>query len=303
MSFFLGVDGGGSKTVAVIGDDKSILGSGRSGPSNVVRVGEAQARRAIIAAINEACAEAQVNPKEIARSCIGVAGGARTEIAEAVRRIVGDVVGGGVQIVGDMVIALEAAFGGGPGVVMIAGTGSIAYGRNAAGETARAGGWGFAISDEGSAHWIGRAAVAAVLHVCDENPALLSALMSAWRVRSPEELVIAANASPPPDFAALFPVVRTAAESGDPLALEMLQHAGEELAQLAMTVIARLFRQEAQVQVAMAGGVFRNAVLVRKAFYNHLRMSRAGVKGNETIVDPVKGALEIARRGIIAEKQ
>jgi N-acetylglucosamine kinase-like BadF-type ATPase len=303
VSFFLGIDGGGSKTVAVVGDEKSILGTGRSGPSNVVRVGEAQARRAMIAAINDACEEAQVNPVEIARSCIGIAGGARTEIAGAVRRIAGGVVSGEVEIVGDMVIALEAAFGRSPGVIVIAGTGSIAYGRNAVGETARAGGWGFAISDEGSAHWIGRASIAAAMQIYDRKPALLSVLMNAWHVRNPEELVMAANASPSPDFAALFPVVGSAAESGDPLARGVLQHAGEELSRLAVTVIERLFRQEEIVQVAIAGGVFRNAALVRKAFYNHLHVYRAGIKGNETIVDPVKGALEMARRRITRENQ
>jgi glucosamine kinase len=302
VSFFLGIDGGGSKTLAVIGDDKSVLGSGRSGPSNVVRIGEAQARQAIMAAINSACAEAHIKPSEIAGTCVGIAGAARPEIAEIVRRIVSESVSGAVQVVGDMVIALEAAFGSGQGVIVIAGTGSIAYGRNAAGKTARAGGWGFAISDEGSAHWIGRAAIAAVMRVCDEKPALLASLMKPWHVHTLDELVLAANASPPPDFAALFPLILSAAESGDPFAREVLLQAGEELARLAETVIRQLFRQGENVQVAIAGGVFRNAVLVREVFYNHLRASHPGVKGRETLVDPVQGALAMARRGISAEK-
>ena len=115
-----------------------------------------------------------------------------------VRRLVSEFVSGEVAVVGDMVIAMEAAFGGGPGVIVIAGTGSIAYGRNSAGQTARAGGWGFAISDEGSGHWIGRSAVAACMRAFDEAGAesaggLLEGIMKSWGVTTREQLVVAAN--------------------------------------------------------------------------------------------------------------
>jgi len=114
-------------------------------------------------------------------------------------------------VVGDMEIALQAALGAGPGVIVIAGTGSIAYGRDAQGRTARAGGWGFAISDEGSAHWIGRAAVATLLRSADEaadersvkpTSALFCEMKSIWKVESFEQLARTANSMP--DFAALF---------------------------------------------------------------------------------------------------
>jgi glucosamine kinase len=305
VSFFLGIDGGGSKTVCVIGDDNSILGSGESGPSNIVRAGEAEARVAITAAIQHACAEAKINASQINRTCIGIAGGAGPETAQAIRRILSEIVSGDVEVVGDMVIALEAAFSDGPGVVVVAGTGSIAYGRNATGQTARAGGWGFAISDEGSAHWIGRAATAAVMRACDEGhtPALAGRLMTAWRLKTPEQMIVAANASPPADFAGLFPTILSAAQSGDLLAHDLLTQAGAELARLATTVIARLFREEKDVRVAIAGGVFRNAPLVREVFYNNLRLTYANIKTSETVVDPVKGALEMARRGRSAGKR
>ena len=300
MSIFLGIDGGGSKTHCVIGNETAILGRGESGPSNVVRVGEAEARDAITAAVKQACAEARINPSQIERTCVGVAGGARAESAQIVRRILSQVVSGEVDVVGDMVIALQTAFGNGPGIVVIAGTGSIAYGRNAAGQTARAGGWGFAISDEGSAHWIGRAAIAAVMRVYDqgESAALLAHLLQAWHLATPEQLIMAANASPPANFAALFPAILLAADCADPLAHEVLVQAGGELARLAITVIARLFRPGEDVQVAVAGGVFRNAALVRQVFYNDLHLTYPNMKLSETLVDPVKGALEIARRGV-----
>lgn len=305
MRVFLGIDGGGSKTLCVIGNDTAILGNGESGPSNVVRLGEAQAREAIAAAVKQACAEASINPSQIDRTCVGIAGGGRPESAQIVRRILSEIVSGEVDVVGDMVIALQAAFGSGPGVVVVAGTGSVAYGRNASGQTARAGGWGFAISDEGSAHWIGRAAVAAVMRAYDQgqNSALLGLLMSAWHLETQEQMIMTANASPPADFARLFPAILSAADSADPLAHDALLQAGAELAWLATTVIARLFQQGDDVQVAIAGGVFRNAALVRQVFYNNLRLRHPNIKTSETVVNPVKGALEMARSGMSAEKQ
>src|SRR2546426_12051867 len=120
-------------------------------------------------------------------------------------------------------ISLEAAFGRGPGVVVIAGTGSIAYGRNAAGQTARAGGWGFAISDEGSGYWIGRAAVASAMRSLDEEgkSPLLDTILKTWKLESLDELVVTANATPPPNFAALLPAGLAAANAGDPAASDV----------------------------------------------------------------------------------
>jgi N-acetylglucosamine kinase-like BadF-type ATPase len=229
-----------------------------------------------------------------------MAGAARPEINEIVRRLVAEVVAGEVAVVGDMVIALEAAFGGGPGVVVVAGTGSIAYGRDSAGQTTRAGGWGFAISDEGSGHWIGRSAIAAALRAFDETPSentpLFAAMMKFWRVETREQFVLAANSSPPPDFAALLPIVLSAAEAGDPLARTVLTQAGAELAALAKIVIQRLFPHAGSVPVAMSGGVFRNSALVRQVFYNSLRSEYLQAAINPTVVDPVRGALELARK-------
>lgn len=298
VGIFLGIDGGGSKTSCEIGDETSLLGSGVSSGSNVVRVGEGKARAAFETAIREACAAAKVTPSKIERTCAGIAGGARPETVEIIRRILEDLVSGEIDVVGDMVIAMEAASGGGPGVVVIAGTGSIAYGRNAAGQTARAGGWGFAISDEGSGHWIGRAAVSAAMRAHDEGQSttLLAGTMKAWGVSTREQMILAANASPPPDFAALFPAVVQAAEAGDRTASEILVRAGAELSRLAEIVVGRLFSDAESVPVAMSGGVFGNSAQVRQVFYNNLRSHRPGVALNATIIDPVKGALELARK-------
>ncbi|MGZ4835952.1 MAG: N-acetylglucosamine kinase [Terriglobales bacterium] len=301
MAIFLGIDGGGSKTSCLIGDETSILGTGTGAASNVVRVGEAQARESLARAVREACTVANLTPSEISSVCVGLAGAARPEISEVVRRIISELVPGKIRVVGDTVIALEAAFGSGPGVIVIAGTGSIAYGRNREGQTARAGGWGFAISDEGSGHWIGRTAVAAALGAWDENPEqdlrLIEVLMKSWRLETIEQLVPAANATPPPDFAALFPAVLSLADSGDRIARDVLTQAGTQLANLAGILIRRLFPNAGAVPVAMSGGVFGSSAQVRQVFYNSLRSGYPDVVINPTVIEPVRGALELARKG------
>ena len=300
MAIYLGIDGGGSKTSCLIGDETSVLGTGTGAASNVVRVGEAQARESLASAIRQACTVANLNPSEISSVCVGLAGAARSEVSELVTLIVSELVPGKVKVVGDNVIALEAAFGGGPGVIVIAGTGSIAYGRNREGQTARAGGWGFAISDEGSGHWIGRTAVAAAIGAWDEDPdqdlRLIEMMMKSWRLQTIEQLVPAANATPPPDFAALFPAVLSLADSGDRIARDVLTQAGNQLANLAGILLRRLFPGSGAVPVAMSGGVFGSSVLVRQVFYNGLHSGRPDVVINPNVIEPVRGALELARK-------
>lgn len=316
VPYYLGIDGGGTKTTCAVGDELRLLATATAGPSNVVRVGEVQARKSLQQAVGQACAAAGITSAQVARTCVGGAGAARPELAEVVRRSLADILSTSIDVVGDMQIALEAAFDSGPGVIVIAGTGSIAYGRDRQGRTARAGGWGFAIGDEGSAHWIGRTAVSAVLRafdvgLSDLSPAELrdgtptpktdavspfaEALCKIWGVRSLVDLARAANSIPPPDFAVLFPAV---AASSDHLAEQVLTHAGTELAGIATVVMNRLFPKDESgpVPVAMIGGVFRHAALVRQVFYNELRRLEPRAEVNPQVVEPVEGALRMARR-------
>jgi len=306
VSIFLGIDGGGSKTSCVIGDDNSLLGRGTSGGSNVIRVGERKARESLDAAVRQACVAAKISPAQIERTCVGIAGGARSEIAAVVRGLLTDFVGGEIEVVGDMVIAMQSAFDAGPGVIVIAGTGSIAYGRNVKGEVARAGGWGFAISDEGSGHWIGRAAVAASMRAYDQArtkgaSVLLESIMKSWGVSTREQAVMAANgtlnAGSTKDFAALLPAVLAAANAGDATARAVLQQAGVELATLAKIVIGRIFADAAAVPVAVSGGVFSNCEVIRQVFYDRLRAECSRASPSVGLVDPAIGALNLARNG------
>jgi len=272
MPFFLGIDGGGTKTRCVVGDEKSELGRATSSSSKVQRVGEACARDALAGAVHEACVHAGISPRQIVRSCAGITGAARPEIAGVMRDLMSSIVGGQVEIVGDIEIAFEDGFGSGPGVMLIAGTGSIAFGKNKKGESARAGGWGYPISDDGSGQWIGAEAVREALRAHDRGqPAgLLNDLIEKLSASSFEDFIVRLNANPPVDFAALFPTVLAASDEGDSVASEILTRAGRELAVIAGIVIERLFHEQS-VSVATHGGVLASSTLVRKWFAQELR--------------------------------
>jgi glucosamine kinase len=300
VAIYLGIDGGGTKTTCAVGDERAVLGTATAGGSNVTRLGDARAREALHAAVHEACGVAGVDPRRIDSSCVGLSGAGRPEVRDAVARMMSEVVGGRVLVVGDIETSMQAAFGNGPGVITIAGTGSIAYGRNEHGQSARAGGWGLAISDEGSGQWVGRTAVSAALGAKDAggDPPLLETILRLWKLTTLDDLVRSANASPPPDFASLFPSVLAAADSGDPVARTVLTRAGTELAGIASSVIGRLFAGAGSVPVAMVGGVFRQSALVREVFYNKVTSEFPHAKVEGTVVEPVRGALELARKAV-----
>ena len=298
-----------------------------TGGCGVIRLGEQQARESLHSAIRQVCAAAKISPDRIAAVCVGATGAARPEIAETIRKIVAESIPGNsaakIEVVADTIIALEAAFGAGPGVIVIAGTGSIAYGRDLAGHTARAGGWGFAISDEGSGYWIGRRAISAILRARDQGiegraedqgreTTLTALVLRAWKLSSIDELVTPANATPPPEFARLFPIVLRAADEGDPLAREILDDAGSKLAELASTVVRRLAPRASpetaagklsvdqtavdKLPVAMTGSVFRQSANVREVFHRELQKIFPGIEVHQNLADPVDGALARARR-------
>jgi glucosamine kinase len=308
MAYYLGIDAGGTKTRCVLADETVVLAKAMAGGSNIVRLGEGQAREALQTVIRQVCSAAEISPSQIRAICIGAAGAARPETAAKIRSIihelvVDELVAGGstrVEVVGDSEIALEAAFGAGPGVIAIAGTGSIVYGRDGTGQTARAGGWGFAVSDEGSGHWIGRSAISAILSSYDQGrkTALTELVLRSCKLERIDELVQYANSTPPPDFPRLFPIVLRAAAEADIVARDLLADAGARLAALAVIVERRLSSSvtEAALPIAMTGSVFRQSREVQEAFYNALRENFPGIVVLQDPVDPVEGAIARARR-------
>ncbi|MDP9266953.1 MAG: hypothetical protein M3P27_01335 [Acidobacteriota bacterium] len=299
MPYYVGVDAGGTKTECAVGDDRSTLGRSTAASCKVQRVGETAAHAALHDAVVRACDAAGVSPQNVARTMIGIAGASDLQLAALIKRMASEILSGEVEVVGDNVIAMEAAFRSGAGVITIAGTGSIVYGRNERGECARAGGWGPIISDEGSAEWIGRRAAEAAVRAVDigQTTTVTNVIMKAWHVATREDIVRLANGFPRPEFAALYPHLLAAADAGDGVARDILMRAGAELAGLAKIVIRRLWPGRQSVRVCVAGGVFASSTLVRQVFSNSLRAERPDVAVNFGNVHPVAGALAIARRG------
>lgn len=299
MALFLGIDGGGTKTTCVAGDESQVLATATGSGSNVIRLGEAQARIGLQSAISQACCAAGISPLRIQSACIGAAGATNPDTNAATKQMARQILPNAeITVVGDMEIAHEAALSGHPGVIAIAGTGSIVYGRNQRGETARAGGWGFAISDEGSGQWIGRSAVSCAMRAHDSGRAnlLLKLILEEWKLGSTDDLIRMANSTPPPNFAELFPVVQRSVDQGDTLADEILTRAGVELANLTLIVLRKLWSTEEAVRIGVAGGVFANSTHVRRSFQHSLRVGWRKASICFQITDPVLGALSMARR-------
>jgi N-acetylglucosamine kinase-like BadF-type ATPase len=305
MAFYLGIDGGSSKTAVVVGDDQRVLATTTASGTNIVHLTEDGARAALHHAIQRACTKAGADPQQVARTCMGLSGA--SVYADKLRGMIAEIVSGDIEVVGDNVIALHAAFGGKPGVIVIAGTGSIAFGRNEKGATARGGGWGHTISDEGSGFWIGRRACSEVVRAVFETeepcPVLLSKLRAALKFSHVSELVRLANATPPPNFAELMPLVVDSDHDGDRIAHRVLEDAGRELATLAHGVLVRLWGDvladdpdvKQLARVAGTGGVFRHSDTVRTEFMFQLHRFAPWAIVQEEVVDPVIGALELAR--------
>jgi N-acetylglucosamine kinase-like BadF-type ATPase len=298
MPLYLGIDGGGTKTSFAVADEEHILARVTEGASSPTRVEEVTVQRTLRAGIESACAMAGVRPGDITHACVGSAGVAIEAGRLLIERTVAEVIRGQYAVVGDMLIAHEAAFFGTSGVMVVSGTGSIAFGVNDDGENARAGGRGPMVSDEGSGTWIGRKAVAALLRAWDSNQetCLDRFLLPAWQIESADDLVRKCAKASPNEFSRLFPAVQKAAASGDFMAQDLLTQAGMELATLARVVARRLWPRRNHVRVAMAGGIFRNSPTVRMAFYNHIHAERPETRVRLTSLPPVLGAIAMARR-------
>ncbi len=245
----LGLDGGGTKTHALLlGLDGAVRGEGAGGPCNIAAVPVADALQAARAATEAALEAAGVDWADMRAVCAGVAGfSQRIRRAEFAAGLDTMFQGAGVAVEPDYAVALAGATEGGPGIIVIAGTGSVAYGENAAGASHRAGAYGYLIDDAGSGYGVGRAALAAVLRAADgtgEPTALTARVLAHLGMNDVAEIVPAVYGGPLDrlKIAALAPLVAEAAqEDNDPAARAILMRAGGALARLAEAVAARLF--------------------------------------------------------------
>ncbi len=307
MTYFLGIDGGQSSTRAAIGDELGrVVGLGRGGPCNHATGPEGRAKfiQAIRTSVGQAIEQAGLDSGTMRFSSVyaGLSGGPAHKLA-----LLSEIVPNDHAVVSDDAgIALSGATAGEPGVVVIAGTGSIAFGRNREGRTARVGGWGYLFGDEGGAFWIFREAMrAALAHEEGWGPptSLRARLMDYalahdLRVNNVNGLM---HLCYTPEFgraraASLATLVNRAAESRDPAAIEILDAAARELASLAGAVRGQLFAPGEATVVSYWGGVFRSrAVLAR---FHDLQESQPGVHVAAPVYEPVFGALIEAYRAV-----
>lgn len=298
----IGIDGGGTKTRALVADETGKPIVDVDGPGSAVRPGQAERSADVIAAVvHDALAAAgmtHVAPKAL---CVGVAGvGVESERQALWQALASRELAEEVVVHPDAMIALDDAFADGPGILLIAGTGSIAFGRSPAGTFGRCGGWGPVIGDEGSGGWIGRRALSVVTAASDgrePDTALTGAILTAAQVNDVQELIAWAAQATPATLATLAPAVMSVADQGDLRANSLLSMAGEELVLHVRTLARQLFVDErAAIPVAFAGGLLSRGSTLRKRVEHRLKSAVPGAQVRAQDVDPARGAVRGALR-------
>jgi len=298
MRFVLGVDGGATKTEAAVATlAGEIVGVGLGGGSNPSVVPRSVVEESIARSVSEALAAAGLSwGAEVA--LLGVAG-TESELGRAVLSEVAEKLGLAerVRVVSDALIALAAATRLRPGVILVAGTGSICMGTDGKGRFERSGGWGYLLGDEGSGYWIGLRALVSVMRVFDGRSgptSLTSMILGRLGLRDPRELVDLAygRGVSVPEVASLSELVSRAAAEGDAEAVRILRDAGRALSEIAVAVIEKLGLRRA-VPVYCVGSVFDSEVVV-EALRGELRRRARGARVRRPLLRPVVGALTLA---------
>jgi N-acetylglucosamine kinase-like BadF-type ATPase len=299
MNLILGIDGGGTHTRASILAGDQLLAHAQSGSIKRLRVGAEAAEANLRALLKEAFAKAGV--KGVRAASVGVASASMPGITEWITAVLNDFGVERSEVVGDEVIALDAAFHGGPGILQIAGTGSNTVGRAPDGSREGAGGWSSHLGDEGSGYWIGLHSLRRALKALDrEQPTqILEKIGEIWGTPRLDDLVNLGDSTPGPDFAALAPAINELAEAGDPVAREVLAQAATDLIDFVLLVRDKLRRKHkiaGEVPVAWTGGVIEHMTQVREAFFAGLKAAAPQMPvGRESVV-PLDGALWRAQR-------
>lgn len=306
MSYFLALDIGGTKTDYVLADDTHELARVRTGTIKRMRADATTAATNLDHALTELTAATGISMHQITTTCIGTAGETVALVTDWLREAFAARVSGSLILLGDVEIALDAAFHGNIGVLAMAGTGSNVAGRMPDGSLVTAGGWGPELADQGSGHKIGREGLRAAFLARDQQrPTLLmDAVLDFWQLPSIDRLVEYANARPAPDFSRLTEVVLRCANEGDAVAAEVLRNEGEDLANLVLIVLRRVLAvaiaagrsdPAALPTVAFTGSIMEKVPPVREALIASIRTEFPTIQTLDGVVDPIAGALWRAR--------
>lgn len=303
--YFLGFDGGGTKTDCILVDfSGTILARATAGPSNPLRAGYAKAWFTLSDAGDIVLERRHLKSTDIRGVCAGIGGAGRESVANRLKSFLErSFTEAAVEVITDIDIALDAAVGEGEGVILIVGTGSVAFGRDAGGKTARAGGRGPWFSDEGSAFDIGRRALNAIVRAEERrgpetelSTQILQWLDSRdwshvldWVVKNPDDV-----------FPRVFPLVARLADKGDSVSQGLLTAAADSLAGLVGSVLARLGMDTREVPVALSGGTLGRSKFFDAAIEDSLRRVAPSAKVFQLQTKPAEAA---ARRAVLREKQ
>lgn len=296
----IGVDGGGSRTRARLANTRSeLLGNGEAGIANPNALGYAAAQTEILAAIDRAFQDAHIEKQIVAAACLGIGGvdrvDERARFADWARQMIAP----RVQIVNDGEIVLAAGLPENWGVALIAGTGSIAWGKTREGRIARAGGWGYLIGDEGSGFDLAREALRAATQSADkrgEPTKLLEMILNYWGLNSAMELVprVYRSGLAPADIARLAPLVVHVAEEGDAVAQRLIERAAAALADTVIGVARVLQFRDEKIPLALAGGLLLEAELLQTNLRAELTRRGDAFAPIVLVHEPVIGAVRIA---------
>ncbi len=298
MSHVLGIDAGGTKTVCQLANDRGeLIAESRRGGANLQTKGELEVEKVLHDVMEETLGDRDITPAAI---CLGIAGVDRPDDAQVVRGIMKRIgYKARVLVVNDALVALEAGAPDQPGIVVIAGTGSIAYGRNSHHEAARAGGWGYVLGDEGSGYWIGRAALRAVLREADRRgpqTQLTELLLKHFDVDRAQDLIheVYHGMLRPTSIASLAQSVQTAFRAGDSVAIGILRGAANELESSALSVARRLDLIGGQFPFVLAGGIFKAVPWLHEELQRRLTLAAPGSDTVLLDVEPAVGAVRLA---------
>jgi N-acetylglucosamine kinase-like BadF-type ATPase len=294
----LGIDVGGTKTTCLLADTEGrIVAAARGRGANRQAAGELELEKALHSVMEEALADRGILPSAI---CLGIAGVDRAEDADVVRAIMRRIgYKARTLVVNDALIALEAGVGDAAGIVIVAGTGSIAYGRDPLGRAARAGGWGHVLGDEGSGYWIGRLALRAIVREADGRGAatsLTSRLLEHFGVERPEELIqkVYHDEFTPSAIARLAQYVQQARDESDSVASGILERSAHELLGAAAAVTARLGMTNDEFTYVLAGGMFHAVPWLREQLTRLLPTIAHRSRTYHLEAEPALGAVRLA---------
>ncbi|HUN85004.1 MAG TPA: BadF/BadG/BcrA/BcrD ATPase family protein [Terracidiphilus sp.] len=302
MSYFLAVDAGGSKTEFLLANEDRELHRVVSGSVKRLNASETEAAAQLDDALSRLAKQAGISMNQIARTCIGTSGNTVPLVVDWLRNNFSRRVSGSLLILGDVEIALDAAFPGARGVLVLAGTGSNVAGRGQDGKIMTAGGWGPMLADQCAGFWIGLEGLRRGFLAVDESrpSKLLEMARELWGLPSVESLIEFANSEPRPLFSEFAPMVVQCAEDGDEVSCEILDRGAADLAYLAQLVIDRILKSENRQllppSIATAGSILGKVRRIRDAVVSRLQNRYTNLQFVEP-ADPVKGALYRARMG------